>query len=49
MRMFILVGLLVALMSTAAQAGFPKSKNFMSDEGYARWQTYLATGRWVAR
>ena len=43
------IALLLWVGVLVARADFDKSTNYMSQRGYARWQTYLTTGVWEPR
>lgn len=38
--------LITLAFASVVEAGFPKGRQYMSSEGYARWQAYLRTGSW---
>lgn len=47
LSLVVAVLLALAVAAPASAQPFPKSRNYMSAAGYARWQTFLATGRWL--
>lgn len=41
--------MLASLILPAFARPFPKSQQYMSGVGFARWQYYMATHRWLPR
>lgn len=46
MRILLVLIFVMLLVAPVFAESFPKSRNYMSERGYARWQSYLQTGRW---
>lgn len=46
---FLTLVMLATFVIPAFARSFPKAHNFMSQTGFARWQYYMGTGRWLPR